>query len=189
MDQELWLYTVDDDYVNYLNGFDNRIVSNKENSRVFERKYLGTVLKVNDIDYFVPLASPKNSDYQTDKAGNRQIRRSIVPIMRIVYKEINGVSTLIGTLKFSNMIPVLDSVVTKYDVKNETDLAYQNLVYKEWEFIRSRKADIFKNARTIYSQKTKSVQGIGYLDNTVDFLLLEEKAKLYVKNNKCEIDE
>jgi hypothetical protein len=41
---------------------------------------------------------------------------------------------------------------------------------------------LFIKARTIYTQKTKNVQGIGYLENTVDFKLLEQKAKSFQKN-------
>jgi len=87
---------------------------------------------------------------------------------------------LIGTIKFSNMIPVMDSEVKQYDIENEPDLAYRDLVYKQWAFIRSHKSEIYKHAQTIYSQKTKNYKNIGYLDNTVDFLLLEQKAKDFV---------
>ena len=180
MTQDLSLYTVSDEYVRYLSEFDKKVTSNKEDNRNFERKYLGTVLSINDIDYFVPLASPKNSDYMADKDGNKTIRKSIVPIIRMAHKERDGIFTLIGTIKFSNMIPVMDSEVKQYDIENEPDLAYRDLVYKQWAFIRSHKSEIYKHAQTIYSQKTKNYKNIGYLDNTVDFLLLEQKAKDFV---------
>jgi len=50
------------------------VSSNKEEHRNFERKYLGTVLNVDGIDYFVPLASPKDSDYYLDNNGNKVVR-------------------------------------------------------------------------------------------------------------------
>ena len=184
MAQELRLYTVADEYVQYLNKFDKRVTSNKEDNRNFERKYLGTVLSINEIDYFVPLASPKNSDYMIDKNGNKTIRKSIVPIIRMIHRERNGILTLIGTIKFNNMIPVISSEVKQYDIANEPDLAYRDLVYKQWAFIRSNKSDILKNAQIIYNQKTKNYKNIGYLDNTVDFLLLEQKAKDFVAQTR-----
>ena len=179
MEQELKLCTIEDAYVRYLSTYDNRVTSNKENNRKFERKYLGTVLSVNGVNYFVPLASPKHSDFHNDKDGVKRIRKNIIPIIRMTDVEKDGSITLIGTLKFNNMIPVLDSVVMKYDIANEKDVEYQNLVYKQWDYIRTHKSEILKNARTIYNQKTKNIKGIGYLDNTVDFLLLEEKANGY----------
>ena len=179
---ELKLYVISDEYVKYLNEFDKKVTSNKEENRNFERKYLGTVLNVNNINYFVPLASPKSSDYYVDELGNKKIRKSIVPIMRIIYKERDGNFTLIGTIKFNNMIPVVDSEIKQYDINNEPDLAYKDLVYKEWDFIRTHKFEIYKNAKTIYNQKIKNYENIGYLKNTVDFLLLEEKAHEYLKD-------
>ena len=177
MKQELRLYTVSDEYIQYLSEFDFRVMSNKEESRNFERKYLGTVLSINEVDYFIPLASPKSSDYTVDKNGCKIIRKNIVPIIRIVHKDHNGILKLIGTIKFNNMIPVIHSEIKQYNIANEPDLAYRDLVYKEWEFIRAHKLEIYKNAKIIYNQKTKNYKNIGYLDNTVDFLLLEQKAK------------
>ena len=180
MDKDLNLCTVDDDYVKYLSKYDRLVTSNKEDNRNFERKYLGTVLNINDIDYFVPLASPKDTDYFTDSDGNLRIRKSIVPLMRIVYRENNGNFTLLGKLKFSSMIPTIETVVLKYDIASETDLEYQGLIYKQWIFIRQNKDKIYKNAKTIYTQKTNKSEGVNYLNSTVDFLLLEEKAKEYI---------
>ena len=179
MKQELKLYTVSDDYVNYLNKYDNRVSSNKEETRNFERKYLGTVLSVNNIYYFVPLASPKDTDYYIDAAGNKKIRKSIVPIIRIIHKERDDNINLLGTIKFNNMIPIIDSVVRQYNFQDEPDFAYRDLVSKQWDFIRSHRAEIYRNAKVIYNQKKNNSNDVGYLNNTVDFVLLEQKAKAY----------
>lgn len=146
----------------------------------FERKYLGVVIYENDFKYFVPLASPKDNDYFIDSDGNKKIRKSIVPIMRITYIEKDGNMTLLGKLKFSSMIPVMDSEIHKYDIMSESNEKYKGLVLKEWEFIRSNKDKIIKNANIIRTQKINKVDGINYLNNTVDFVLLEQKAKDYI---------
>ena len=182
MEQELKLYTVSDNYVNYLNKHDNRVSSNKEENRNFERKYLGTVLNLKDIYYFAPLASPKDTDYYIDDNGNKKIRKSIVPIIRIIHKEQNDSISLLGTIKFNNMIPIIDSVIQQYNIQNEPDQAYRDLVSKQWIFIRSHKTEIYRNAKVIYNQKINNIKDIGYLQNTVDFVLLEQKAKEYNLN-------
>lgn len=49
------LYTIDDEYINYLSQYDNLIALNKSKTR----PYVGIVLRVNNISYFAPLYSPK----------------------------------------------------------------------------------------------------------------------------------
>ena len=60
---KLNLYSVSDKYINYLRQFDERIYDNKEDIRTQTRKYLGIVLTVNDFNYYIPMSSPKKSDY------------------------------------------------------------------------------------------------------------------------------
>jgi hypothetical protein len=77
------------------------------------------------------------------------------------------------------MIPVYNSAVLNYyDINNETDIKYKNLVLDELRFIYANKNKIFQNANKLYQQKINNMS-MGYIKNTVDFQLLEEKAKLY----------
>ena len=50
----------------------------------------------------------------------------------------------------------------------------------ELRFIYANKNKIFHNAIKLYQQKINNMS-MGYIKNTVDFQLLEEKAKLYKK--------
>ena len=55
------------------------------------------------------MSSPKKSDYKEN-----EIRKSIVPIVRIVSnEEKDNIPVLKGTLRISNMIPVPDNTVKK----------------------------------------------------------------------------
>ena len=60
---KLNLYSVSDKYIKYLRQFDDRIYDNKEENRIHERKYVGLVLTVNEFNYYIPMSSPKKSDY------------------------------------------------------------------------------------------------------------------------------
>ena len=60
---KLNLYSVSDKYIKYLRQFDEKIYDNKEDIRTQTRKYLGIVLTVNDFNYYIPMSSPKKSDY------------------------------------------------------------------------------------------------------------------------------
>ena len=113
--EEFKLYSVSDDYVEWLRKEFPNVYSNKINSRTHTRKYLGVVLQIGEYHYYVPMSSPKDSDYQI--AGtNKVIKKSIVPIIRIIVKNKNGEKELKGTLRISHMIPVPTSELELYDL-------------------------------------------------------------------------
>ena len=169
------LYEVDDEYIDYLKNFDSKVLNHSGERYNHIRKYTGILLTINDCDYIAPLSSPNpKTDY--DKGV---IRKSIIPIIRII--KLGKKAKLLGTIKLTNMIPIYDSTVLNYyDVNNETDINYKNLVLDELRFIYANKNKIFHNAIKLYQQKINNMS-MGYIKNTVDFQLLEEKAKLYKK--------
>lgn len=171
------LYAVSDKYIQYLRKFDNRVYDNKENNRKVMRKYLGIVLTINELNYYIPMSSPKNNDYI-----NNKIRKSIIPIIRIISnEEINNVPVLKGTLRISNMIPVPISELILYEPKNEQDKDYKILVEKELEFINKNEKMIKKYAMILYKQKINNYN-VSYIKNIIDFKLLEKKCKEFKSN-------
>ena len=64
------LYIISDKYINYLRKFDKKVYDNKEDTRKMTRKYLGVVLKINNFNYYVPLSSPKKTDYKVNYSNN-----------------------------------------------------------------------------------------------------------------------
>lgn len=188
---ELKLYTINTEYVEYLQKVCNlsNVLDNKEDS-VHGRRYLGTVLMVNGYKYYVPLSSPKNNDYMYVD-GERKIRKSIIPIMRIVAPGENGEQELKGKLKFSSMIPVPDNVITYYNIAKESELNYKMIVEKEYAFIKSNQDKIIRNAQVLYRQKTRenilykdSDKKPGYLAATVDFKYAEKMHDKYIQDLK-----
>lgn len=69
---ELKLYEISEEYINFLRKEDCLVLSAKEDDRNHTRKYLGIVYTINNYDYYIPLSSPKNSDYQIIN-GERKI--------------------------------------------------------------------------------------------------------------------
>lgn len=174
--KKLLLYTVSNDYIDYLIKFDNNIMYREGKGYINERKYVGVVLEINGYKYFAPLSSPKNSDYFY-KNGLKQIRKSIIPLIRLVTAD----GVLLSKVKLDSMIPVPDKCLTLYDYDNETDLKYKALVSKEIICLRKMRERILKNARVLYNQKTKKYQNIGYLNSTTDFKTLEAACDKYTK--------
>lgn len=169
------LYSVSDKYIKYLRTFDSKVYDNKETSRKTSRKYLGVVLNINGLNYYLPMSSPKRSDYI-----NNNIRKSIIPIIRIISNdETTNFQMLKGTLRLSNMIPVPKNELILYEPKYEKNKNYKILIEKQLEFINKNKHLIKKFALIIYNQKVKNYNVL-YLQNVVDFKLLEQKCLEYI---------
>lgn len=177
--EEFKLYSVSDEYVEWLRKDFPNVYSNKVNARTHTRKYLGVVLRIDRYCYYIPMSSPKDSDYQV--AGNRKvIKKSIVPIIRIVIKNAVGEKELKGTLRISHMIPVPASELCLYDLKNEPDSAYRDLVQNEMIFIRKNRKKIIDSARLLYKQKAMDDTTAGYVKSALDYHALETKCDLFV---------
>jgi len=180
------LYSVKDDYINYLREVHKRVYSNADPSYHYKRKYLGAILYINSMKYFIPLSSPKDNDYQQDdqknfildEKGDRIIRKSTMTIVRIV--DLNQeYAELKGTLRISNMIPVPVSELVEYDLDDEPDTKYKDLINKEMIFIRKEKPVILKQANIVYNQKNKN-ENYGYIKNTLDFKDLERMTEEWI---------
>lgn len=154
---DLKIFTVSDRYIAYLFNdpkLTRFILDSKRNNRAYARKYLGTVLVVNSLSYFVPFSSPKSTDYIQNSDGSQTIRRSTMTIIRMTAANSNGEFELKGTLKLNNMIPVPMSELSYYDISAETDLAYKDLLLKEYSFIKANESEIYKKSAVVYSQQT-----------------------------------
>ena len=128
------------------------------------------------------MSSPKNTDYQI--AGETKvIKKSIVPIVRIVVKNSNGVKELKGTLRISHMIPVPKSELLPYDFEGEEDFNYRELVKDEIIFIRKNKDKILKYAEVMYKQKAEDYP-VGYVKSALDYIELETLCREFEKNYK-----
>ena len=62
----LKLYEISEEYISYISTVEKNVFSSKENDRNHTRKYLGIVYSINGYNYYIPLSSPKNSDYRME---------------------------------------------------------------------------------------------------------------------------
>jgi len=177
--EKISFYEINQDYIEYLRSFDKRILKSDVTGNNKTRKYIGILLTINDKNYLAPLASPKKSDYLPDGT----IRKSVIPIVRIISKNDKEQWELKGKVKLSSMIPLADmSLAREYKITLEKDKNYRHVIEKEMEFISNNKKLILNYARILYNQKMKNLD-IGYIKNVVDFKLLEEKALEYTLKN------
>lgn len=159
--ENLKLYRVDDKYIRFLKGSDNRVQNNK-NKR---RPYVGVVLLVGDYRYFVPMESPK-PNHANIKSGKH------------IMKLDNG---RLGLLGFNNMIPVNDSALISFDIDQEEDEKYAELLRRQISYINRRKADILDSASKTYFKATNGNNE--FLSKICcDFKKLERACKRYNPN-------
>lgn len=80
---------------------------------------------------------------------------------------------LLGTLHISHMIPVPESEIMLYDIDNEIDERYKDLIVNELTFIRENTSKIIKNAAVMYEQKMEA-SDIGYVKSALPFNQIEQ---------------
>ena len=79
------------------------------------------------------------------------------------------------------MIPVPTSELELYDLENEPDSTYKDLVHNEMIFIRKHREKIISNAKVMYNQKASNDVTAGYVKSALDFQALEELCDEYEK--------
>lgn len=163
--EKLKIYEIENSYIDYLVPFAPHLFHNKKENQENERKYIGIILTVNDLDYFVPLSSFKekhskmknNMDFL--KVGN--------------YAVIN----------LNNMFPVPKSQCVYVEISNETNLQYKKLLLAEYRIITALTDRILKNAKSLYAYKIKNGDATPLAKRCNDFKLLEEKCKEWIAKN------
>lgn len=180
---ELKVYSVSDKYIEYLRKVYPNVYSNKVDARTHTRKYIGVVIEIGEYKYYIPMSSPKDTDYQV--AGeNKVIKKSIVPIIRVVVKNSDGEKELKATLRISHMIPVPESELELYDLDNEPDENYKDLVQNEIIFIRKNKDKILSNASLLYKQKKENDTTAGYVKSALPYQDLEKLCCKFVSSSE-----
>lgn len=169
---EFKIYSISDEYIDFLRAEMPNVYSNKVENRIHTRKYVGIVLKIEGYNYYVPMSSPKATDYQVAGDG-KVIKKSIVPIMRIVVANNMNEKELKATLRISHMIPVPEDELELFDVDEETDNAYKDLIHSEILFIRKNKEKIASNAQLLYKQKITNDTSAKYVNVALNYKRLE----------------
>lgn len=184
----LAFYIIKTNYIDYLRADPKlaHVFDNKENEFSHTWKYLGVVFSIGKYQYYAPLSSPKQNDYKIENS-TRVIRKSIIPIIRIVSYGKDRKPELKGTLRLSSMIPVPAQLLSYYDIAQERDKNYKIWIEKEYDFIRRNERLIIGNAKVLYKQKTREnilyangAKRPGYLSSTIDFRYAELLHDKYV---------
>ncbi|MCI9626872.1 MAG: type III toxin-antitoxin system ToxN/AbiQ family toxin [Clostridia bacterium] len=154
-------YEVNREYINYLLPAAPHLFQNKKPYQQNERKYIGIILRVHNMDYFAPLSS--------FKPKHRNMHDSVDFLKVKDYAVIN----------LNNMFPVPKSEYTYIDIQREQDLSYRALLRAEYRYIKSIQEKIRKNALVVYSHRLKYGDGTPLGKRCNDFSTLERLYKNY----------
>lgn len=155
-------YEIDDAYIDYLHGFDSHVLSPKKENRTFTRKYVGIMVHIKNVQYFIPLTSYKSIYNNMHES--------------ISLKKISNMAVL----RINNMIPANMDTVRKISFNDINDEAYKNLCLSEYRILKAREREIRKDSRIVYFYRLNSCNKNKPLYSVCcDFKLLEEKMNLY----------
>lgn len=155
------LYEIDPDYVNYMSKYAPHLFHNKKPGQSNERKYIGIILYIEGFEYFAPLSS--------FKPKHRQMREGLDFLKIKEYAVIN----------LNNMFPVPSGLYTYVDINAQRDPKYKALLLAEYRMIKSIQDKIRKNAKTLYQLKIKNGDSTPLLRRCNDFKLLENACSNY----------
>lgn len=155
------IYEVDAKYINYLSQFAPHLFLNKQAGQQNERKYIGVVLSVNNMDYFAPLSS--------FKPKHNAMRDGIDFIKIKNYAVIN----------LNNMFPIAPNTYSYVDISAIKNEKYKELLRAEYRYIKSIQERIRKNAFTLYKLWLKDGNKTSLGKRCNDFTLLEDACRKY----------
>ena len=159
----LRFYHIRDDYAAYLHRVDSRVQFNKN----MRRPYVGVVLSVHGMSYYVPLESPKPGHAGIKSGG---------PVLKLDEGKL-------GIMGFNNMIPVRRCCLVDFDIASVDDSAYQTLLLKQLHFCSKNRNLIMTRAQNTYA-KAVSNKNPFYSKICCDFKKLESACRRYNPNWK-----
>lgn len=165
---KLNFYTVDLDYVKHLKQTETKArgfsrVPNMDYGTRRKLKFLcGVVLRINEINYYVPVTS-----YKLQKPDN------------FLIKAANG--QVVSSLRFNYMFPVPETLLSERIIAAEPDRAYRALLAQELRYCIKHQETIRHLAERTYKRVLLG-KNPGLLANSCDFLLLEQACRSYIQS-------
>lgn len=159
----LYIYEVDCEYIDYLSKYASHIFHNAKQGQSNSRKYIGIVLEVNGLKYFIPISSFKEK--------HKKMRETVDFIKIKDY----------AVLNINNMLPVPDGLFERINIGAVEDMKYKALLQAEYREIKRKRDIIVKYSRTVYNHKIKNGDKTPLAKRTNDFSVLEEACENYKK--------
>lgn len=166
--EELKLYRINEVYAKYIYYQDEKVLKafNLKNKRPF----IGIILKINEINYFAPLSSPKKK--------HEKMKNSIDFI-----KINNGRN---GVINLNNMIPIPREQYNEINIKEEIqkDKKYGIILKYQIKWCNENKEQIINNAKKLYNLITNKKGNLSLTKRCCNFKFLETKLNQFILNQE-----
>lgn len=163
----LKIVRVDSEYCDYLREFDSRVSYNKYEKEI--RPFIGILFKIDECEYFAPLASPKQKHLKM---------KNTIDFFKIKNGEL-------GAVNFNNMIPVNKNNYILVDLNKEaltqSELKYQKLLREQLTWLNANYNQVKNKSCKLYESYVKDNLPGNIKDRCCNFKLLEEKCMIYSK--------
>lgn len=163
----LRIVRVNTDYCDYLRKYDNKVAYNKHEKEL--RPFIGILFKIENCEYFAPLASPKEKHIKMKN--------------KIDFLKIKGGE--LGAVNFNNMIPVKEQNYYLVDL-NKTNISipeqkYQQLLKQQLQWLNEHYKQLKNKSFKLYQLYNNGRLPANIKDRCCNFKLLEEKCLEYEK--------
>lgn len=184
------IYCVNVNFINALRAKYSTIMMPKNNlSTNGGRKYIGIAFEFNEHNFFIPISSPNNKDYEINQNGKQVARKSIFSIY-LKHTDATGNEIIDSVLNVGNMIPIPKSEIQLYAIASEPNPYFKRKFQKLFKFIRQNDDLIKRQARKIYylnnSSKPINFKNIinDVAEYTYDKMIYKYENKISLKNTK-----
>lgn len=156
-------YEIDINYMLFLRQYDERIMDVLNNKE--KRPHLGIVLNINELDYVVPLTSPK---------PKHLIMKNKIDFIKIKEGKL-------GAINLNNMFPIRKEFYKELNISLEKDEKYKLLLENQISWCNEKKNEyiIYKNANKLYFEIINKQEKSFLWERCCNFKLLEEKSHEY----------
>lgn len=149
-------YTINPDYLEYLNSVDSEVYYSPS-YRNSTKPFIGIIVLINSIDYFIPLTSAKPKHLKWKNVSDQHvIIYEIVDTDGIkpgsLFKKHSKTQSihLLALLDFKKMIPVPKECYSRINYANLHDDKYVALLKKEYAFCLSIESKILEKVSELY---------------------------------------
>jgi protein AbiQ len=132
-------YVVADEYIQFLQQFDAKVSNNAGSGYKARKPYVGVVLEAGSHRFLAPLTSykPAHDRIQSSSCSAFKLHERTNPANKL------------GMIALNYMIPVIDSQIALLDMDAQ-EARYKAMLYKQYEFIKSHRAEITARAAKLY---------------------------------------
>ena len=159
---------INSEYCDYLRQYDNKVMYNAGTKEL--RPFIGVLFKINKIEYFAPLSSPKPK--------HKTIRNTLDLI------KINNGNY--GVVNFNNMIPVNENNYILFDLNKQTTDKKEKyrleLIKNQLRWLTNNKKEIMIKSKLLYNLYKNDKLPKNVKERCCNYILLEEKCKDYNNN-------